>query len=218
MLLVPSQAAYTQLCELITRMRLHSVKGSYAVTREDFATGIDACIALWVPASELCRAHGPLVRALAAWPQSAAELHSPTGAGQRATPAEAAASDAALAVPLVAIGDRRCHVPRSPLHDVLTAIRLKTTVDRIGYEAIPNGECHLRPLATLRKLYPPQLLERTCEIAARCAFELSSLHYEYPEELVPHGTTAMKHGGRSKMPQVRCAAGPQASRTRCRHC
>src|SRR5678809_1127941 len=51
--LAPNQRAYTQLCELITRLRTHSRKGEYAVRREDFAGGIDACIALWVPAALL---------------------------------------------------------------------------------------------------------------------------------------------------------------------
>ena len=42
---------------------------------------------------------------------------------------------------------------------------------------------------TLRKLYPPQLLDTTLEIAEHCSFSLQQLHYEYPEELVPQGHT-----------------------------
>ena len=79
-------------------------------------------------------------------------------------------------------GDVHYHVrARRPLHDVLTAIRLKTTVSEIGRRALANGERHLRPLSTLQKLYPAELLERTLEVADRCQFSLKTLRYEYPE-------------------------------------
>jgi hypothetical protein len=66
---------------------------------------------------------------------------------------------------------------------VLTAIRLKTTVEKIGRQGLANGEAHLRPINTLQKLYPPELLARTIEIAERCTFSLKTLRYEYAEEL-----------------------------------
>ena len=100
----------------------------------------------------------------------------------------------ALGLPVVAVGDVHYHVrDRRRLHDVLTAVRLKTTVAQIGRAGRPNGEHHLRPLATLRKLYPPELLAATVGIADRCTFSLAALHYEYPEELVPIGLTASEH-------------------------
>src|SRR5262249_14162924 len=99
-----------------------------------------------------------------------------------------------LGLKVTAVGDVHYHVrDRRPLHDVLTAIRLKTTVDKIGRKGFPNGERHLRPLSTLRKLYPADLLAASVEIAARCTFSLENLHYEYPEELVPPGLTATQH-------------------------
>ncbi len=79
------------------------------------------------------------------------------------------------------------------LHDVMTAIRYKTTVDRIGRRAPANGEHHLRPLVTLRKLFPPDLLAATLDIAARCTFSLKDLRYEYPHEIVPPGLSALAH-------------------------
>jgi error-prone DNA polymerase len=82
---------------------------------------------------------------------------------------------------------------RRRLHDVMTAIRHKTTVDKIGRRGLPNAEHHLRPLVTLRRLYPPDLLEMTLRIAAACTFSLKELHYEYPEELVPSGSTPSEH-------------------------
>src|SRR4051812_35521263 len=46
-LLAPTQTAYTQLCELITRARRAAVKGTYRLSRENFTQGLDACIGLW---------------------------------------------------------------------------------------------------------------------------------------------------------------------------
>ena len=49
-LLAPTQEAYSELCELITRARRQSPKGSYAISREDFKAGVEHCIGLWIPA------------------------------------------------------------------------------------------------------------------------------------------------------------------------
>jgi error-prone DNA polymerase len=99
-----------------------------------------------------------------------------------------------LSIRVTAVGDVYYHVrERRRLHDVMTAIRLKRTVAEIGRRALPNGEHHLRPLSTLRKLYPQDLLEETVRIADSCCFGLKELRYEYPEELVPPGLTASEH-------------------------
>jgi error-prone DNA polymerase len=45
----------------------------------------------------------------------------------------------------------------------------------------------------LAQLYPPPLLAETVAIAERCDFDLQSLHYEYPAEIVPAGETPARH-------------------------
>ncbi|MGH8311114.1 MAG: error-prone DNA polymerase, partial [Steroidobacteraceae bacterium] len=93
-------------------------------------------------------------------------------------------------LPLAAAGDVHMHVRgRRALQDALTATRLRTTVERAGLALYPNGERHLRPLSRLREIYPPELLEATLTIAARCRFTLEELRYEYPREIVPEGET-----------------------------
>jgi error-prone DNA polymerase len=52
-LLAPTQEAYTQLCELITKARRRVVKGTYMLTREDFDAAVSATIALWIPGEQL---------------------------------------------------------------------------------------------------------------------------------------------------------------------
>ena len=192
-LLAPTQAAYSQLCELITRARRASVKGGYRLMREDLTHSLGELIGLWVPGDVLqperarwfatlpLRArHFAFHHALAQ--DSARRLDSLRALGKE------------LGLPLVAVGDAHYHIrERRPLHDVLTAIRLKTTVECIGRQGFANGERHLRPLATLERLYPPELLQASADIAAVCSFSLKSLHYEYPEELVPAALNASQH-------------------------
>ncbi|MBS0613652.1 MAG: error-prone DNA polymerase [Proteobacteria bacterium] len=192
-LLAPTQAAYSQLCELITRARRASVKGSYKLTREDFTHSLDELIGLWL-AGEVIEPEW--ARWFATLPLRARHLAFHHALAQDSAQRLDAlrALGAELALPLVAVGDAHYHLrERRPLHDVLTAIRLKTCVDRIGRQGFANGERHLRPLTTLRRLYPPELLQASVDIAAACTFSLKSLHYEYPGELVPAGLSASQH-------------------------
>src|SRR5207237_10872250 len=72
-------------------------------------------------------------------------------------------------------------------------VRLKTSVAEAGYALHPNGERHLRPLETLRRVYPAAWLAETLAIARRCHFSLDTLRYEYPEEIVPTGETTTSY-------------------------
>jgi len=192
-LLAPSHDAYTQICELITKARRRSVKGTYSLARPDFDAAISETIALLLPGPQISDevaqwyANLPTPHRFLAFNHHLAQ----DSAKQLSTSQQLATE---LNLPLVAVGDVHYHVrTRRPLHDVFTAIRLKTTVDRIGRKALPNGEKHLRPISTLRKLYPADLLANTVKIAQQCTFSLKSLRYEYPEELVPRGLSASEH-------------------------
>ena len=93
-------------------------------------------------------------------------------------------------LPLVAAGDVQMHTRRRKrLHDVLTAVRVKTPLAQCGRELAPNAERYLRPLYRLARIYPTELLLQTQAIAERCTFSLDELRYEYPEEIVPPGET-----------------------------
>ena len=82
---------------------------------------------------------------------------------------------------------------RQPLRDVLTAIRLGQSVDKLGTEVDQNRERHLKPLAGLTAIYPQEMLDETVAVAERCSFSLDELRYEYPRELVPAGLTPARH-------------------------
>ena len=102
-----------------------------------------------------------------------------------------------VGIPLVAAGDVHYHVPaRMVLHDVLTAIRHRTTVSAAeGTLLFPNAQRHLRPLEHIATIFAaaPDALARTVEIADRCHFSLDELKYEYPTELAPAGQTPLEY-------------------------
>ncbi len=102
-----------------------------------------------------------------------------------------------LNIPLVATNNTHYHTPeRRTLQDVLTCIRHGCTLDQAGFRLHPNAERHLKPPEEMHRLFEhhPGAIERTLEIANRCkGFSLDQLRYNYPEEIVPAGTTPMAH-------------------------
>ncbi|MBS0388566.1 MAG: error-prone DNA polymerase [Proteobacteria bacterium] len=202
-LLAPEQRAYSQICRLISRARRRAAKGRYELTPADLDAGLDACLALWLPPADAAlmdddararlAAQGLRLRerfAERAW--LAVELH--RSGGERARLAHCLALAAQCALPAVAAGDVHMHRrSRRRLQDLVTAIRHGCTVADAGARLFPNGERHLRSLATLARLYPPELLDASVAIAERCGFDLGQLHYEYPAELVPAGSSASEH-------------------------
>ena len=86
---------------------------------------------------------------------------------------------------LVATNDAHYHAPdRRALHDVVTAIRLKCTVEELGFRRFSSAERHLKPPEEMERLFRrhPHALARVQEIVARCNFSLDQLTYQYPVE------------------------------------
>ena len=103
---------------------------------------------------------------------------------------------AAIDPGFVATNDPLYHVTeRRPLQDVLTAIRLGTTVLAAGRLLAVNAERHMKSPATMARLFSSHLaaIARTIDIADRCRFSLDDLRYEYPDEPVPEGVTPDAH-------------------------
>ena len=83
-------------------------------------------------------------------------------------------------------------LPAKPLQDTMTAIRLGKPLAECGYALQPNAEQYLRARSQLGQLYPPELLQETTSIAARCTFSLDELRYQYPDELTGRQTRRMR--------------------------
>ncbi len=98
----------------------------------------------------------------------------------------------AAGLPLMAVNDVRYHTPdRRPLQDVLTAIRLKTTVAGAGFALEANAERYLKPQAEMARLFRahPEALAETIRFAGELSFSLDQLRYFYPQE-TPEGASA----------------------------
>jgi len=98
-----------------------------------------------------------------------------------------------LGVPMVATNNVYYHDPsRRELQDVLTCVKAKRTIFNAGYLLHQNAERYLKPTNEMERLFHhyPQAIANTQKIADACNFDLKSLQYEYPDELVPEGMTA----------------------------
>ena len=209
-LLAQNRAGYGNLSALVTLGRRRAAKGAYRLTRNDLAGwdggGVPDCLALWVPgkvmppaepgAVSLADGAGETAIRDARWLAEhfagrawiAFERHLRPDDNERLTHLRELA--AATQLPLAAAGDVHMHArSRRPLQDVLAALRVNTTVAEAGAALFANGERHLRSRLALARLYPPELLEESVKVAARCDFSFDELRYEYPDEVVPAGQT-----------------------------
>ncbi len=189
-LLATDRTSYGCLSHLITYARRNADKGKYRLSRTDFeAMCPEGCIALWLVDENSHAEDGIWFSRLfpdRTWIAVTRLLLSNEQAYLEHT--ESLSKECQL--PRVACGNVRMHHPaRRRLQDTLTAIRLNTPLDELGFELFPNGERYLRSRKKLASLYSLELLEQSVTIASLCHFSLGELRYEYPKELVPHGHT-----------------------------
>lgn len=212
--------AYAALCRMLTRGKRRSEKGRCTLTlgdvREHSAgllgialpprdhVGIRAWSNEWLPALRgiFDDDRLSLAASLAYGPNDVSTLESLAMLSEK------------VRVPLVATNRVLYHAPdRRALQDVLTCIRLGTTIDAAGYELESNGERHLKAPDEMARLFAgyPRALARSVQIAERAGgFDLDQLRYDYPHEVTPPGQTPMEHlrrlteeGARERYPGVR---------------
>ena len=212
------RAAYGRLSRLISLGQMRSEKSECSLRLGDVATHAEGMIFVALPPDEWDwretsaashREAGPAPHA-ALFATTLCLLREALGSGadlylaashayrgdDRARIAALAALARRHAMPLVATGDVLYHAPhRRPLHDVLTAVRLSTTVMAAGLALAPNAERHLKSPSEMARLFKghEDALARTLEITQACRFSLDELVYEYPDEPVPAGTTPQAH-------------------------
>lgn len=190
--------AYGRLTRLLTVGQRRSEKGECELHWEDFLGHAEGQLVLVVAPDRLdqtfegdlrrIRGELPDVWLAATRRYGARDLH-------RLSRLDALAQ--ASAIPLVATNDVLYHGPeRRPLQDVLTCIRETCTIHEAGLRLAANAERHLKGPAEMARLFArfPGVVERSVEIAERIDFDLRrDLHYEYPDEPVPAGKTAIQH-------------------------
>jgi error-prone DNA polymerase len=196
------RASYGRLSRLITRGRRQAPKGAFHLSFDELAEHAEGLLCGVLPGGarpqddesrrhrqlarfrELFADRGYLVAELAKGPDDAAALEYLQTLSRRAR------------LPLVAAGDVHYHCrARLGLQDTLTAIRLGKTVTEAAGELFANAERYLKSPAEMHERFAaaPAALARTMEIAARSAFSLDELRYEYPEELAPPGETPLEY-------------------------
>jgi error-prone DNA polymerase len=96
-------------------------------------------------------------------------------------------------VPTIVTNDVLYHCPsRRMLQDVVTCIRLHTTIDNAGFQKERHADRFLKPPDEVLRLFPKyqEAVRRTQELAARCTFSLNQLTYTYPTEILHDGLNA----------------------------
>ena len=192
--LAQSHTGYTALCRLITSGRRAAEKGSYHLCAGDFADGLPECLLLWVPGNQLLLSAEDswILEAFKARLWIAVELLADGLERQRLEHLQQLGHT--LGLPLVASGDVHMHCrERRALQDTLTVIREGLTLDQAGYALYPNGERYLRPKNVVSKIYPPEMLQESLNIARAVDFSLDELRYEYPDEIVPDNETTVSY-------------------------
>ncbi|MBR8008009.1 error-prone DNA polymerase, partial [Burkholderia vietnamiensis] len=220
-LLAQNREGYGNLAELISWRRMAAPKGTYTLTSRMLSAppaafahlrGMPDCFAILVPVYPV---RADVLDAQVAWFRATfgerarlglVQLQRALDGAQRE---EIRAAGERRGVPVVALGDVTMH-RRSckPLQDVMTAIRVGMPVAECGYALAPNAEQHLRSRQRIGQLYSPDEIAQTCEILDACDFELGSLRYEYPDEIVPAGLTPTRYleqetlaGARARYPR-----------------
>ena len=195
------RAAWGRLSRLLSRGKLAAPKGQCRIGRDDLIAHAEGQVLVALPppvpgrdfAARLAAERAVLAR-VTALPLMLGAAVLQAGEDQRRLDLLAELS-ARSGTPLVALGDVRYHSPaRRPLADVLTAIRLRSTVEALGLAAEANAERHLKSPEAMAALFArhADALARTCDIVAACRFSLDELAYEYPDEIVTPGMTAQE--------------------------
>jgi len=188
-LVAPDQAAYAQICRLITTARRRADKGRYRLERGDLDKDLDRILLVWKPAD-------PPSQADAEWLQARFSNRLWLGATRLLQPGEDAFFKSlqrladSYGLRCIACGDVRMHRrSRRALMDVMSALELERPLSECGLALAANGERHLRPVDTLARLYPEAWLAETLRLADACGFDPGRLQYRYPAELVPRPYT-----------------------------
>jgi len=180
-----TRAAYAKLTRLLTLGKRRAGKGECELHLDDVLSGLEHTILILKDAVR-AQAHLPALKS-----KFGANLYiglAPFYDGwdeDRFKLISELAEDHAL--PCVTLGNVLMHSSRRrALTDVLSAIRLKCTVDELGQHAQLNAERRLRSEFEMRKLFKayPEAVRNTMRIADACTFRLGELRYDYPDEVL----------------------------------
>src|SRR4030088_748575 len=193
LLLAEDKLGYTSLCRLISMAQMPNAKGMARLAADKLAGLSNHLIALVADPKERL----PFYQEVFGRDRVFIELH------DHMAPDDRSRNQALLELaerhdaPLVISNEVFYATPdRHKLHDVLTAIRHRTTLDEAQRYLHPNVEHYLKSGAELRQVfsrYPRQVVEeglaQAAEIAARCRFSFELVSARFPGFPVRAGET-----------------------------
>ncbi|MEZ9872487.1 error-prone DNA polymerase [Vibrio sp. 10N.261.51.C6] len=192
-LICPNRQAYAELCRIITNARRRSSKGHYQLSEWDIMSA-KHCFILWLPQQKNEDAH---------WGKWLSQHHSGRlwiGLQRHLKQTDQQYTDYCVELsqhhqlPITACGGVLMHnANRLPLQHSLTAIKYQKPITEVGSHLLANAERCLRSINKLSHIFKAEWLEESNRIAELCEFDLNSLRYEYPSELIPQGETPMSY-------------------------
>ena len=197
MLVYPTdRKAYGRLCRLLTVGKARAGKGACHLDWPDVEAWQEGLVAVLLPDGLGDRLASELRRLRAVFSDRAycalTRLFLPDEAARLRDHANAAAQ---AGVATVVTNDVLYHCPsRRLLQDVVTCIRLHTTIDHAGFQKERHADRFLKTPQEMLRLFPnyEAAVRRSWEIATRCTFSLDQLTYTYPTEELEDGLNAQE--------------------------
>jgi error-prone DNA polymerase len=190
------RAAYGRLCRLLTIGKTRAGKGQCHLGWLDVEAWHEGLLTILLPDDLTRELPGELIRLRRIFGDRAY-----CALTRRFLPDEAArlrmiaAAATQARVATIATNDVLYHcASRRMLQDVVTCIRLHTTIDNAGFQKERHADRYLKPPEEMLRLFPKykEAVHRTSEIAERCRFSLDQLTYTYPTELLEDGLNAQE--------------------------
>ncbi|HWT07820.1 MAG TPA: PHP domain-containing protein, partial [Roseomonas sp.] len=191
------RAAWGRLTRLLSEGRMAAPKGECRIDRAALVAHVQGSVMAMIAPEDIGPDFGTRLRAdaVALQPHLAMPLFCAVAHRYRGDDRKRRDVLARLGIPLLAAGGVRYHTAtRRRLADVLTAIRLRSTVDALGFAAEANAEAHLKPPAEMLRLFQghEEAVTNTRRVVESCRFSLDQLRYEYPTEVLDAGRTAQE--------------------------
>jgi error-prone DNA polymerase len=190
------RGGYRNLCRLLSLGKMRAGKGKCELEWTDVEDFHEGLLAIFVPdeADDLCALRLRKVKALFAG-QAFMALSLRHRQNDHVRLHELSRLANRYKVPTVITNDVLYDVHQNALlHDVVTCIRHRCTIDTMGDLRYRYADRFLKSPEEMRRLFPDyrEAMRRTVEVAGRCRFSLTELEYQYPEEKMLPGLSAME--------------------------
>ena len=193
-----NRTAYARLSKLLSLGKKRSKKGSCILTIDDVLTDCDGLLFIMMPSEKDYAITEMILNKLSlAYPNAVwlgVAIHYKGYDLSRIEKIKAMTKKHRIKI--IAINDVLYHEPeRRQIQDVLSCIRERTTIAKVGKKLERHAERHLKSASEMVRLFRkmPEAIEETLYFLNRAKFSLDELRYEYPNEPIPEGKTAQAH-------------------------